>query len=156
MRVIVGTSGTGKTFLLAQEALESSKEKRVLVYASNPKDMFQKLGMVAGTDKLNSITVVKVKDTREVIKHLMYNKSVYDAVFVDTDDIAKDNTAYYKLLGFSIGGAVDLTISWQANLNGDGKRVTLYSQEVGEELIKITEYSRKDIQEKIKSWTASE
>lgn len=152
MRLIGGSAGAGKTFILAEEALKSSETNNVLIFTSNPGEIFSKLGLIAGKSELTGITVVKIERASEIIPYLLKNTGIYNDVFIDMDDLKKETSSYAKLEGFDYGAQINMTATWQTNLNATTGEVTLYKIDEYGGLAKVKSYSRGYMRKQIENW----
>jgi hypothetical protein len=70
---------------------------------------------------------------------------------VDVDG-TYSNAGFSKLEGFAMGSRLDVTVTWNTNMDGTKGKVTLYDQE-DSKMVLLKEYSKQDIEEKVKGWS---
>lgn len=149
MRLIAGPSKSGKTVVLAEKALEKAVEDKVLIITNSPKEVFNRLSIVAKDNiNYNNIEIVKLDDLSSIMKFLIKNSGNYKNVFIDVYGLMKDSFAMPKLEGFSIGAKINITVVWDTNYTGTAPKVVLYEQK-GDRLDTLKTYSQKDINKKI-------
>ncbi|QKE56492.1 helicase [Bacillus phage YungSlug] len=154
LKVVLGACGTGKSFVLAEEILDSVEQGAVLILTPNVWEINQRLGFVSEYRKthLNKpLSILSVNNLNEVMKQLVFATGKFKAVYID--ELPFDEKAIQKLHGFALGSKMDIGITWQTRINDSGNIwIYDYQGKDGKDIL-IKELTRNELRKKIYDYT---
>lgn len=154
LKVVLGASGTGKSFVLAEEILDSVEKGAVLILTPNVWEITQRLSFVAQYRKTHldkPLSILSVNNLQEVMKQLVFATGKFKAVYID--ELPFDEKGLQKLHGFTLGSKMNIGVAFQVRRNDSGNIWIYDYQGKDDKDILIKELQRDELKVKIYNYT---